>query len=141
MKEFLLSLLICSLASCARLHHANEVSQVTLHKVDYGVEPSMDNGNWYHEFSCFNDHKSGRVFTTYASDMRKVLGLLYGMESTYNYEFVIYNDNFMLREKMEVASRPDSVSFEVAYCYYQDWRQRFTHFDDVKLLYMSVRIL
>lgn len=140
MSQVLVLVLGFTFLSCARLHRRSEAVPVKLHKVNYGVEPLSSLENWYQEFSCFDEHKSGRVYTTYVSRMAEALGFLYSMESTYDYSLAVYNDQTIVMEERTLVSRPESLVFEVAYCYYQDWRSRFLHFNDPILLYMSVRL-
>ena len=140
MKTFIAITSLFILSSCARVRHDKRPDVVELHSTrDLGIKRDNRFGNSYSEFSCFDNVKTGRVFTTYASDIREVLGFLYEMETAYDLTYTIYNDQIVVVNKAQVISRPPEVQFEIAYCYYESRRHRYLHFSEPSLLYMSVR--
>lgn len=145
MKATTLTSMLVFFVSCASIerdpHPKNIKGEIVrFHDVDYGADVTTDKKILYFNFSCFDGPKTGRIYTTLAKDIEKILGLLYGLESVYNMSYTVYNENTVIREKMELVSTPQVLNVEVAYCYYQSWRDRFTELDKVNLMYMSVRL-
>lgn len=127
-------------ASCTRIRPSLRTEEIELHEARTGIEVPSEKNQWYYEFSCFDDIKTGRIFTTFVSDIDLALGFFYEMETAYDLTYLVFNDRFLIKEKTDLVHRPQSVKFEVAYCYYKSWRDNYSEFNEPDLLYMSVRL-